>query len=111
MPQISVEQMRSRLAAIGARKAHFEQKSSVPPERLARHEVWRHDYLSYPYLIGAPDDRVAKRFCDIFMNVTELGPNAKLGPHDFQKDDALTQKFTHMLEEYGSRGGNPCMAQ
>jgi hypothetical protein len=107
MPQVSVEQIRSRLAAIGVRKAHYEQKSSTPPERLARHEVWRHDYLSYPYMIGAPDDRVGKRFCDIFMNTTELGPDAKIGVHDFQKDDTLSQKFTHMLEEYGSRSGGP----
>jgi hypothetical protein len=107
MPQVSVEQIRSRLAAIGARKAHYEQKSNTPPERLVRHEVWRHDYLSYPYLIGAPDDRVGKRFCDIFINTTELGPDAKIGVHGFEKDDTLSQKFTHMLEEYGSRGGTP----
>jgi hypothetical protein len=107
VPQVSREQIRSRLAAIDVRKAHFEQKSNTPPERLARHEVWRHDYLSYPYLIGVPDDRVGKRFRDIFMNVTELGPDAKIGVHDFQKDDTLTQKFMHMLEEYGSRSGGP----
>ena len=41
------------------------------------------------------------------MNTTELGPDAKIGVHDFQKDDTLTQKFTHMLEEYGSRSGGP----
>jgi hypothetical protein len=110
MPQVSVERIRSRLAAIGARKAHYEQKSNTPPDRLARHEVWRHDYLSYPYLIGAPDDRVGKRFCDIFINTTELNADAKIGVHDFQKDDTLTQKFTHMLEEYGSRGGGPPVA-
>jgi hypothetical protein len=105
MPTVSVEQIRSRLAAIDARKAHYERKSETPPERLRRHEVWRHAYLSYPYLIGAPDDRVAKRFCDIFMNVTELGPDGKIGVHDFKKDDSFSQQFTHMLEEYGSRGG------
>jgi hypothetical protein len=62
MPQVSVEQIRSRLAAIGARKAHYEQKSNTPPERLVRHEVWRHDYLSYPYLIGAPTTGSASAF-------------------------------------------------
>ena len=58
-------------------------------------------------MIGAPDDRVGKRFCDIFINTTELGTDAKIGVHDFQKDDTLTQKFMHMLEEYGSRSGGP----
>lgn len=107
MAKVSTDQIRSRLADIEARKAYYEQKSNTPPTRLVRHEVWRHDYLSYPYLIGAPDDRVAKRFCDIFMNTTELGPDGKIGVHDFKKDDSWTQKFTHMLEEYGSRGGTP----
>jgi hypothetical protein len=104
---MSVERLQSRLTAINARKVHFEHRSCTPPDRLARHEVWRHQYLSDPYLIGAPDDRVGKRFCDIFTNVTELNPDGKLGPHNFQQDDTLTQKFTHMLEEYGSRGGDP----
>jgi hypothetical protein len=75
--------------------------------RLRRHEVWRHAYLADPYLLGAPDDRVAKRFCDIFMNTTELGPDGKIGTHDIAKDDTWMQKFTHILEEYGSRNGTP----
>lgn len=107
MAQVSVDQIQSRLANIAARKAVYEQKSNAPPERLARHEVWRHAYLSYPYLIGAPDDRVAKRFCDVFMNTTELDQDGKLGLHDFTKNDSWGQNFTHMLEEYGSRGGTP----
>lgn len=107
MPPVSVEQIKSRLAAFDARKAYYEHKSNTSSNKLARHEVWRHDYLSYPYLIGAPDDRIGKRFCDIFMNTTELGPDAKVGVHDFRRDDTLSQKFTHMLEEYGSRSGGP----
>lgn len=107
MAFVSVDAIRSRLATITARRAHFEQKAQIPPERLVRHEVWRHNYLADPYLLGAPDDRVAKRFADIFINVTELDPNGKLGMHDVRKDDTWTQKFTHMIEEYGSRGGTP----
>jgi hypothetical protein len=107
MVQVSADQIRVRLAEIEARKAFYESKSNTPPERLHQHEVWRHDYLSYPYLIGAPSGRVAKRFCDIFMNTGELMPDGKLGPHDFRKDDSWTAKFTHMLEEYQSRGGTP----
>ena len=33
MLQVSVEQIRSRLGAIGARKARYEQKSNTPPHR------------------------------------------------------------------------------
>jgi hypothetical protein len=107
MAQVSVNQIRSRLEEIDARKVYYEQKSSTPPERLKRHEVWRHTYLSFPYLIGAPDERVAKRFCDVFMNTAELDSTAKIGMHDLGKDDSWSQKFTHMLEEYSSRGGTP----
>jgi len=107
MAFVSVEEIRSRLAQMNARRAYYEQKSQRPPERLVRHEVWRHTYLADPYLLGAPDDRIAKRFGDVMMNVTELDPRGKLGMHDFANDDTWTQKFTHMLEEYGSRGGAP----
>jgi hypothetical protein len=107
MANVSTNQIRLRLAEINERKAYYERKSNTAPERLVRHEVWRHDYLSFPYLIGAPDERVTKRFCDVFMNTSELGPNGKLGVHDFKRDDTWSQKFTHMLEEYASRGGTP----
>lgn len=107
MAYVTAEQIRFRLAEINARKAFYERKSNTPPERLVRHEVWRHTYLSYPYLIGAPDDRVAARFRDIFINTTELGSNGKVGVCDFQKDDVWIRKFTHMLEEYTSRDGMP----
>ena len=84
MAQISSDQIRVQLAEISARKAHYERKGNTPP-----------------------DDRVAKRFRDIFINTTELTPDGKVGVHDFEKDDTPSQKFTHMLEEYCSRGGTP----
>lgn len=107
MAHVSIEQLRSRLAEIEARKAHYEWKSEHAEGKLARHEVWRHHYLSFPYLVGAPDDRIAKRFRDIFINQTELGNEGKIGLIPVQTDDSFMQKFTHMLEEYGSRGGTP----
>jgi len=107
MSMVSVEQLRVRLSQMEERRAYFERKSTQPPTRLTRHEVWRHSYLSYPYLIGAPDDRIALRFRDIFINQTELGHSGKIGMRPFQTDDSFLQSFTHMLEEYGSRGGSP----
>lgn len=107
MGQVSVDQIRWRLKEIDARKDHYERKSNTPPHRLRRHEVWRHAYLSFPYLIGAPDAKVAKRFCDVFLNTTELTPDGKIGLPDIHADDSWSQRFTHMLEEYGSRGGTP----
>lgn len=106
MANVSIAQLRSRLARFEARKAHYEWKSEQPG-KLVRHEVWRHEYLSYPYLIGAPDDRAAARFRSIFINQTELGKTGKIGFIPLHMGDSFMQKFTHMLEEYGSRGGLP----
>jgi hypothetical protein len=106
MSTVSVEQLRLRLFQIGERRAYFERKSTQLPEPLARHEVWRHHYLSFPYLIGASDERVAARFRDIFINQTELQNNDKIGIGSLQPDDSFVQSFTHMIEEYGSRTGS-----
>lgn len=89
------------------RRRHYEWKSENTSGRLARHEVWRHSYLAYPYLIGAPAERVAARFKDVFINQTELGSNAKIGMLPVDGDASFMQKFTHLLEEYGERGGEP----
>lgn len=105
--EVSIEDLQSRLSLMDERRAHYEWKSEKAEGRLARHEVWRHNYLSYPYLIGAPEERVASRFRDIFINQTELGTNAKIGMLPVDAEDSFMQKFTHMLEEYGARGGGP----
>lgn len=107
MAEIDVGQLRERLAVFEDWKARYEQKRDSAQGKLKRHEVWRHDYLSYPYLIGAPDDRVATRFCNIFINISELGNEGKIGLLPVQSTDSFMQKFTHMTEEYSSRGGPP----
>lgn len=107
MNEVSLDQMRTRLALMEERRAHYEWKSDNTAGKLVRHEVWRHDYLANPYLLGAPEERVASRFKDIFINQTELGNNAKIGMLPLDAGDAFMQKFTHMLEEYGARTGNP----
>lgn len=107
MNEVSVDEIRSRLAQMDERRKYYEWKSENTTGRLVRHEVWRHSYLAHPYLIGAPADRVAARFKDVFINQTELGPNAKIGMLPVDVDDSFMQKFTHLLEEYGARGGEP----
>lgn len=107
MVKVSLDQLRGRLVRINQRRQHFEWKSEQP-NRLARHEVWRHTYLSHPYLIGAPNDRVAERFRHVFLNVMEIGASGKLCPVPMAETDEYMQVFTHMLEEYGVRiGGAP----
>jgi len=105
MSEVTSDELQSRLALMEERRRHYEWKSENTEGRLRRHEVWRHSYLRNPYLIGAPDEQVGNRFRDIFINQTELGQDAKIGMLPFDVDDSFMQKFTHMLEEYGTRGG------
>lgn len=108
MSEVTPEELQSRLALMEERRKHFEWKSENTKGRLQRHEVWRHAYLAYPYLIGTPEERVAARFRDIFINQTELGSNAKIGMLPVDSDQSFMAKFTHMLEECGARyGGVP----
>lgn len=86
------------------RRLYFERKSDQP-RRLARHEVWRHCYLTWPYLIGAPDDRIAERFRHVFFNAVEIGAAGLIQPVPIGESDEFFQTFTHLLEELESRGG------
>lgn len=100
--KVSLEQIRERHEAVEARRRYYEWKSEQPG-RLVLHEVWRHAYLARPYLLGAPEDRVAERFCNIFMNAMELSPQGQITLVAMSETDEYMQVFTHMLEEYGSR--------
>jgi hypothetical protein len=106
MIKVTVDQMRRRFERMEERRRYFEWKSEQPG-RLSRHEMWRHTYLAHPYLLGCPEDRVAERFCQIFMNVMELSSQGQLTPVPFSETDEYIQVFTHLLEEYGSRCGGP----
>jgi len=99
---VSTGQIRERLSYINERRRFYEHKATQP-NRLALHEVWRHIYLSHPYLLGAPNNRVAERFRNIFMNVMEIGQNGKLCPVPLSENDEYMQVFTHIKEEYGVR--------
>lgn len=107
MTFVSVAEIKSRLAGYETRWNELEQKSRLAGG-LVRHETWRRAYLENPYLVGAPADRIASRFRDIYINQAELGPSGKIGMLPIQNGgDSFMQKFTHMLEEYGSRFGGP----
>jgi hypothetical protein len=107
MAKVTIDQMRERLRGIDERRRRYERKAEQPG-RLRLHEVWRHAYLVHPYLLGAPDERVAERFKAIFMNVNELSPEGKLSPVPMEVTDEYVQVFTHLLEEYGARrDGHP----
>ncbi len=105
MPKVTIEQLRHRIERITERRRYYEHKATQS-NRLALHEVWRHSYLTHPYLVGAPDDRVGERFKNIFMNVSEISPNGKLAPVPLDETDEFMQVFTHLLEEYGVRAND-----
>lgn len=103
MGKVPIEALRLRHAGMQPRRTHFEWKSENTAGRLQRHEVWRHEYLRQPYLLGTADEPLADRFRDIFVNQTELGNNGLIGLLPIDQTDFM-RKFTHLLEEYGARG-------
>ena len=75
---------------------------------LPRHESWRHAYFRDPYLIRTSKEDLFNRTCDVFHNIAELDGLGKIAPTAGMMNDAwLMQKFTHLIEEYGGRGGVP----
>lgn len=103
---VTLDQMRQRLAVLDARRRQFELQASQPGA-LRLHETWSHTYLANPYLTGAPDARVADRFCDVFMNTVELGQTGLVQPVPLTQNDTFMQMFSHLNEEYGGRVGGP----
>ena len=104
---VTADTLRDRLRLVEDRLRAYNKKAESNGGKLKQHEVWRHDYLSFPYLIGAPNDRLEQRFRDVFMNVVELTSDAGIAPLPVKGDDSFMQKFTHLLEEYGLRNGGP----
>ena len=106
MTKLALDQIRRRLERLGLLRQEYEQKLRQLG-RLKRHEAWSYAYLVHPYLIGAPESRIADRFSNIFMNAMELSREGKISPVDFSVTDTYMEVFTHILEEYNTRGGVP----
>lgn len=105
---VSLSQLKDRAALMEDRRRQFEEKAASQNGKIALHESWQHEYLSFPYLLGAPDDRLASRFKDVFNNVTELSEKSQIVPLPIDDEQSFMAKFTHLLEEYGTRtGGMP----
>ncbi|WP_454287815.1 hypothetical protein [Rhizobium arsenicireducens] len=102
---VTPSQLKERAKAMEARWHYFEDMAARQNGNLKRHETWRHEYTSFPYLLGAPDDRLGSRFKDVLVNQTELTPNAKIAPLPIGDEHNFMAKFTHLLEEYALRTG------
>ncbi len=107
MPKVSVDQLRKRLALMDEQRSAYE-RQAAQANGLRRHEVWRHQYLAYPYLLGASDEMVEERFKSIFMNNVELTKEGKISLVPLETTEEFMVAFTHLLEEYAARvGGLP----
>lgn len=102
---VTPEQLKYRAKAMESRWQQFDNMAASQGGRMKLHETWRYHYTSNPYLLGAPDDRLASRFKDVFVNQTELTENAQIAPLPIGEEHAFMEKFTHLLEEYGLRSG------
>ena len=75
---------------------------------LQRHELWRLQYRRRPYLTDASNSALSKRLEDIANNLITLTEEGKLGVLPAGNDgEPWMILFTHVLEEYESRGGVP----
>lgn len=103
---VNLGQLKDRARAMEARWHYFEGMAARQNGTLKRHETWRHEYATFPYLLGAPDDRLGSRFKNIFINQIELNSDAKIGLLPIGNEHDFMPKFTHLLEEYGLRTGS-----
>lgn len=99
--------MRGRLSILEARRAEFDRRRQAAGDSLPLSDWWRFEYVSNPYLLGCPDDRLALRFHDVMTNLTELGHNSLIGLPPIDEPNEFMRKYTQLLEEFGVRGGLP----
>ena len=76
-------------------------EQTTPPQ----HEVWRLQYRQRPYLRDSSDDALAQRLKDVMNNFSTLTAEGKIGFLPIVPDGKRWMiLFTHILEEYVSRG-------
>lgn len=72
---------------------------------IARHEMWRLQYYSYPYLILEADDIIIERFADLMSNIVDISKDCKIvSTPGMQNDARLMRFFTEIVEETNWRG-------
>jgi len=81
-------------------ETQFARNGSLP-----RHEVWRGEYYSSPYMLLETDETILRRFVDIFTNSFDLSIDGKITPTPMMERDARFSKFfTEIIEETNWRG-------
>lgn len=72
---------------------------------MQTHEFWRREYDEDPYLTHLSITELCFRARYLIENLTTLELNGKIGLRNIGKEPGLTlmRKFTHVLQEFGSR--------
>ena len=84
----------------------LEQEAKSNSGKMRSQDSWAAIYFRDPYMIRLTEAQLFERFCDIYSNLVEIDETGKLTPKPMRlNDDALLRKWTHLLEETGSRGG------
>ncbi|NEI06588.1 hypothetical protein GUK34_17380 [Rhizobium leguminosarum] len=104
---VFADSIRQRLGWCEEQARKYAVAADASEGMIARSDGWRHHYVSDPYLIGAPDDRVAQRFQHVFMNAMELTERGQIAPLPIGEPGEFMVKYTHLLEEYEGRSGIP----
>lgn len=75
---------------------------------MKRHEMWREEYGSRPYLQHLSDAELNRRHDDVAANYVELKSDGRIGvvPPD-EGGSYWGRLYTHVLEEMGNRGMRP----
>lgn len=100
-----IDSIRSKLKSLEHLREKIE-RIHKETGRLLRHQGWRLNYYQFPYLIGTSSETLETRFRDVFLNVYDVTADGKIVPRP-DEDLFLLQKFTHLIEEWNSRGGLP----
>ena len=74
---------------------------------MKRHEWWREQYNADPYMDGLPSGFIKTRTDDVTANNWYITDDLKLGIVSPRVDDFWMVSWTHLLEEWGKRGGIP----
>jgi hypothetical protein len=102
---VTLDQLKRKLQTAALMKAELEAEGQRNGGKLARSDIWRLQYFTDPYLIGAHDERLSDRFRDIFLNMMDLTEEGKLTLRDLSEEINFVWKFQDIQEEYGLRGG------
>ncbi len=101
MIQLEADRRKQRIAEL---EDHFARKADGNGGQLKRYEVWRREYLDYPYLTKAKKTLLGERNAQLISNMLEITQSGlfAIGPA-LLNNAWLMQRYTHLLCELDLR--------